>query len=107
MSKSLGNVTCPFKLIEEFGINSLRIYMLAEGPQNRDSNFDNKVLKDLHNGFVADQYINLLNRVIGKKFMKKLPSKITFQRNEVFDELVYEMNKISGEAISNMSELDF
>jgi len=34
MSKSLGNVTCPFTLIEKFGVNSVRTYMLAEGPQH-------------------------------------------------------------------------
>lgn len=32
MSKSLGNVTCPFQLLEEFGQHSVRTYMLAEGP---------------------------------------------------------------------------
>jgi len=40
MSKSLGNVTCPFQLLDEFGVNSVRTYMLAEGPQQKDSNFD-------------------------------------------------------------------
>jgi len=39
MSKSLGNVTCPFELLEEFGQHSVRTYMLAEGPQTKDSNF--------------------------------------------------------------------
>ncbi len=78
MSKSLGNVTCPFQLFEEFGSHSVRTYMLAEGPQGKDSNFEKQNLKNLHNGFIADQYINLLNRVIGKKFMKKLPAVITY-----------------------------
>jgi len=54
----------------------VRTYMLAEGPQLKDSNFEKQNLKNIHNGFIADQYINLLNRVIGKKFMKKLPPKI-------------------------------
>ena len=40
MSKSLGNVTCPFELISQFGADSVRTYMLAEGPQQKDSNFD-------------------------------------------------------------------
>jgi methionyl-tRNA synthetase len=44
--------------------------MLSEGPQNSDSNFDESKLKEMHNGFLLDQYINLTNRVLGKKIMK-------------------------------------
>ena len=69
MSKSLGNVTCPFGLLKTFGVDSVRTYMLAEGPQHKDSNFEENNLLELHNSFVADQYVNLLNRCIGKKFM--------------------------------------
>lgn len=49
MSKSLGNVTCPFELLEKYGANSVRAYMLAEGPQTRDINFDEVRLLEVHN----------------------------------------------------------
>lgn len=88
MSKSIGNVTCPFELIDKYGVNSVRVYMLAEGPQQRDSNYDETNLKNVHNGFIADQYINLLNRVIGKKFMQKLPKKVTYIPLPQFDALI-------------------
>lgn len=74
MSKSLGNVTCPFELLNVYGVNSVRTYMLAEGPQHSDSNFDIKILHQMHNSFIADHYVNLLNRCIGKKFLSKMPS---------------------------------
>ena len=45
MSKSLGNVVCPFELIEKFGQDSIRIYFLAEGPEDFDANFDDKILQ--------------------------------------------------------------
>lgn len=32
MSKSLGNVTCPFELLDKFCADSVRTYFLAEGP---------------------------------------------------------------------------
>ena len=54
MSKSIGNVTCPFELLEKFGVNSVRTYMLAEGPLLKDANFDEESLLELHNGFLAD-----------------------------------------------------
>lgn len=73
MSKSLGNVTCPFELLEKFGADSVRTYFLAEGPQNKDMNFEESKLKDLHNSFLADQFVNLLNRVRGKKVLKSMP----------------------------------
>jgi methionyl-tRNA synthetase len=69
MSKSIGNVTCPFELLKKFGVNSVRTYMLAEGPLLKDANFDEESLLELHNSFLADQYCNLINRCIGKKFL--------------------------------------
>lgn len=81
--------------------------MLAEGPQLKDSNFEKQNLKNIHNGFIADQYINLLNRVIGKKFMKKLPARITFLSNHSFSDFKEEIEKLAEEAESAMEELDF
>ena len=69
MSKSLGNVTCPNELLNAYGAESVRTYMLACGPENIDTNFDELRLKQIHNNFIIDQYLNLLNRVTGKKIL--------------------------------------
>ena len=55
MSKSLGNIVDPLKLIESFGINSVRLYFLSNGPQQGDIDFnDNKIeefyYKNIANG---------------------------------------------------------
>lgn len=73
----------------------------------KDSNFEKQNLKNIHNGFIADQYINLLNRVIGKKFMKKLPAKITFLASQGFSDFKTEVDKLADEAEGAMQELDF
>ena len=64
MSKSLGNVVCPFDLIDRFGQDAVRLYILAEGPQSKDSNYSEEDLQQIHNGFIVDQYINLVARCL-------------------------------------------
>jgi len=72
MSKSLGNVTCPYDLIERYGACSVRTYMLAMGPQTKDCNFHETRLLELNNTFMSDQFVNLLQRTMGKKLLKVL-----------------------------------
>lgn len=52
MSKSLGNVVDPVELGNRFGIDSIRLYFLAEGPQDYDANFDETVLIKNYNTFI-------------------------------------------------------
>jgi len=40
MSKSIGNVVDPFTLVDSFGVDSVRAYILSEGPQSKDANFE-------------------------------------------------------------------
>lgn len=67
MSKSLGNVVDPVEIIKEFGSDSTRSYILKEGPHNKDSDFNVELLKVHHNYVICDGYMNLLNRISGKK----------------------------------------
>jgi methionyl-tRNA synthetase len=54
MSKSLGNVTCPFGLLDQLGAASVRTYFLKDGPLHRDANFDLGEAYEVHNGFIID-----------------------------------------------------
>ena len=56
MSKSLGNVIDPFKIIEMFGVDSVRSYFLAEGPLLKDANFEMPGLIEHHNKIICDSY---------------------------------------------------
>lgn len=55
MSKSLGNVVDPFELVEKYGADTLRYYLLREIPSNEDGVFsiarlEERYLSDLANG---------------------------------------------------------
>lgn len=71
MSKSVGNVVDPFSLLKVYDLNSVRSYFLSQGPLIKDSNFEVEGLVDHHNRIIVDQYLNLQQRITGKKFMKR------------------------------------
>ena len=52
MSKSFGNVIDPFKLLNLYGEEAVRIYFLSEGPEYYDSEYDEQFLKKKFNEFV-------------------------------------------------------
>ena len=60
MSKSIGNIVDPIPLIEEFGIDSIRLYFLSQGPLIKDMDFSHEKLTAIHNEFLIDTYMNLL-----------------------------------------------
>jgi len=84
MSKSIGNVVEPNELIDAFGIDTVRLYFLSQGPLSKDIDFRPDDIKELHNQFFIDQYMNLLFRVCAKKILKSLKNEI--KRPQSFSE---------------------
>ena len=64
MSKSLGNVIDPLKLVEEFGLDPVRYYLLREGPLLSDGNFARVQLIKRINTDLANDLGNLAQRVL-------------------------------------------
>ncbi len=64
ISKSLGNVIDPRTLVEKYGADSVRYFLLREIPSQEDGDFSEKALIARHNNELADQLGNLLNRVL-------------------------------------------
>ena len=64
ISKSLGNVIDPRTLVEKYGADSVRYFLLREIPSQEDGDFSEKALVTRHNNELADQLGNLLNRVL-------------------------------------------
>src|SRR3990170_3220947 len=63
ISKSLGNAIDPFKLVEKFGQDVIRFYLLREIPAWGDGDFSIQRLKELYNGELANGLGNLVARV--------------------------------------------
>ena len=69
MSKSLQNVVEPNKLIDQFGVDVIRYFLLREVPFGQDGDFSHKALIGRLNSDLANNLGNLLNRTVN--MMKK------------------------------------
>lgn len=64
MSKTLGNVISPFEQLEKYGSEAVRFFFLACMSTTGNAIYDEAGFVDQFNSRVADNYGNLLNRVI-------------------------------------------
>jgi len=77
MSKSSGLVVDPIKLIEKYGANALRYFLLREIPMGQDGDFSEYGLVERHNNELADTFGNFAHRTltfIKNKFNGKIPN---------------------------------
>lgn len=63
MSKTLGNVVDPFDLVEKYGVEAVRFYLLREIPAWGDGDFSLTRFRELYNGELANGLGNLVARV--------------------------------------------
>jgi len=63
ISKSLGNVIDPFALVEKYGTDPVRYYLLAKFSPFEDGDFSEAKLKETYNSDLANGLGNLVSRV--------------------------------------------
>ena len=63
MSKSLGNVVDPLDLIDSYGIDPIRFYLMKEMVLGQDANFSMDSFIKCYNSDLANDFGNLLSRV--------------------------------------------
>lgn len=64
MSKSLGNVVDPFKLIDAYGLDPVRYFLMREIPFGQDGNYSDAALIGRTNSDLANDLGNLVQRVL-------------------------------------------
>jgi methionyl-tRNA synthetase len=64
MSKSLGNVIAPETLVETYGLDQTRYFLLREVPFGNDGDFSHRAMVNRINGDLANDYGNLVQRVL-------------------------------------------
>ena len=89
MSKSKGNIVYPELLIDRYGLDALKYFLLREFPFGQDAVFTPEGFVERFNFDLCNDLGNLLNRTIGmlnKYFEGKVP-KLTDVRNSVDSEI--------------------
>ena len=88
MSKTLGNVVNPLDLIEEYGVDPVRYYLMREMVLGQDASFTMESFIKRYNSDLANDFGNLLSRItklIEKNFDSVVPDpgKSTTADNEI------------------------
>jgi len=81
ISKSLGNVIDPLKLVERYGLDQVRYFLLREVPFGNDGDFSHRAMVNRMNAELANDLGNLAQRVlsmIAKNCEAKVPQPGTF-----------------------------
>ena len=77
ISKSVGNIIDPIKLVETYGLDPVRFFLLREVPFGNDGDFSHAAMVNRMNGELANDYGNLAQRVlsmINKNCAAKVPA---------------------------------
>jgi methionyl-tRNA synthetase len=64
MSKSLGNVITPKSMVDEFGLDQVRYFLMREVPYGNDGSFSKESMVNRINSDLANDFGNLAQRVL-------------------------------------------
>ena len=87
ISKSVGNTVDPIKLLELYGVDQLRFYLLSATPFGNDGNYSHELIVNHSNALLSNDLGNLSQRCLKMVFSKcngRIPNKGDLDNNDLF-----------------------
>ena len=106
MSKSVGNVIKPLDVADEFGVDSLRYYLMRNMVLGQDASFSTESFIKRYNADLANDYGNVINRItilIDKNFNSLCPEPGEYKKDEI--KIIQFSKTIISSVHKNMQEL--
>ena len=102
MSKSTGNVIDPINLIEDYGVDPVRYYLMREMVLGQDASFTSESFINRYNSDLANDFGNLLSRIstlINKNYEGVMPGAAELSSEEL------KIIKFSSSVVKNFDSL--
>ncbi|MEI6297049.1 MAG: methionine--tRNA ligase [bacterium] len=111
MSKSLGNVINPFEMVEKYGTDALRYYLLREVTPFEDGDFTEERFKEAYNANLANGLGNLTSRILKMAETNLAEPILVPENNPLFKDLSkhmenFEFNKAMDIIFEAVKEID-